>query len=263
MGASTDPDHGEVTLDHDGPVAVITLNRPNAHNAMSIRMVRQLADITAAVRADPDLRAVVITGAGDRAFSAGGDLGELIPHLTAGELEVLIPDPSKRFFSDVYVPVIAAVNGLCVAGGLEVLLGTDIRISSADAVFGLPEVKWGLIPGGGSHVRLPQQIGWPAAMHLLLTGETIDAETALRLGLINEILPPADVHARAMTVANAIAANAPIAVRTAKEIAVKALANEPRFQLETALNERVLATNDAREGPAAFMERRSPDYQNR
>lgn len=263
MGASTDPDHGEVTLDHDGPVAVITLNRPNAHNAMSIRMVRQLADITAAVRADPDLRAVVITGAGDRAFSAGGDLGELIPHLTAGELEVLIPDPSKRFFSDVYVPVIAAVNGLCVAGGLEILLGTDIRISSSDAVFGLPEVKWGLIPGGGSHVRLPQQIGWPAAMHLLLTGDSIDAETALRLGLINQILPPADVHARAMAVANTIAANAPIAVRTAKEIAVKALANEPRFQLETALNERVLATSDAREGPAAFMERRSPDYQNR
>lgn len=261
MEISKNP-HGDVSLELDGRVAIVTLDRVATHNAMSVRMIRQLETISATLRDDKDVRAVVVTGAGNRAFSAGGDLGELIPRLTAGELEIMIPNPAERFFSELYVPVIAAVNGLCVAGGLELLLGTDIRIAAESAVFGLPEVKWGLVPGGGSHVRLPQQIGWPAAMHLLLTGETIDAATALRIGLVGEVVPDDEVCTRALELANIVAANAPVAVRTAKEIAVRSLDNRPRFELEMELNRRVLATSDAREGPAAFIEKRAPRYRN-
>ncbi|CAB4852312.1 unannotated protein [freshwater metagenome] len=254
---------GEVRLERDGPVATLTLDRESAHNALTVHMIRSLAEHIETLRADTEVRAIVLTGAGSRSFCAGGDLGELIPRLTAGELEILVPDPSKRFFSDVFVPIIAAVNGICVAGGLELLLGTDLRIASSRASFGLPEVKVGMIPGGGSHVRLPQQVGWPAAMHLLLTGESIDALRALQIGLVGEVVEPDRVLPRAQELARLIAANAPIAVRTAKEIAVRALGNEPRFAREAALNERVLRTQDAQEGPLAFTEKRPPRFQNR
>ncbi|WP_258307168.1 enoyl-CoA hydratase/isomerase family protein [Gordonia paraffinivorans] len=241
-------------------VALITLDRPSAHNALTVSMLQQLAAAFDDARRNDHVRAIVITGAGDRAFSAGGDLGELIPRLSAGELEILIPDPAKRFFSDVFIPVIAAVNGLCLAGGLEMLLGTDIRIASERAIFGLPEVRWGLIPGGGTHIRLPQQVPWAIAMQLLLTGDHIDATQALRVGLINEVVPPESVLERALDVARGVTRNAPLAVRTAKEIAVRALGNEPRFALENSLNERVLRSADAVEGPRAFIEKRTPSY---
>ncbi|SMC71575.1 enoyl-CoA hydratase [Lentzea albidocapillata] len=254
---------GDVGYAVDGPVALITLDRPSAHNALTIKMIRRLAEATDAARQDDDVRAIVLTGAGEKAFSAGGDLGELIPRLTRGELDILIPDPSKRFFSDVFKPVIAAVNGLCLAGGLEILLGTDIRIAADHAIFGVPEVRWGLVPGGGTHVRLPQQIPWAIAMRLLLTGDHLDAGTAALHGLVTEVVPAAAVRERAFEVARGISRNAPVAVRTAKEIAVRALGNESRFALELALNERVLRTDDAVEGPRAFVEKRSPIYRNR
>ncbi|HEX4251982.1 MAG TPA: enoyl-CoA hydratase-related protein [Pseudonocardia sp.] len=254
---------GDVTYRVDGAVAVITLDRPEAHNALTVHMLRRLAEATDAASRDRDVRAVVLTGAGDRAFCAGGDLGELIPKLTGGELDILTPDPTKRFLSDLFTPVVAAVNGLCLAGGLELLLGTDLRIAAEHAVFGLPEVRWGIVPGGGSHVRLPQQLPWPIAMQLLLTGQPIDAARAYQVGLVNEVLPAERVFERARELATGIAANAPIAVRTAKEIAVRALGNEPRYALEHALNERVVSTEDAREGPRAFTEKRAPTYRGR
>jgi enoyl-CoA hydratase len=251
---------GDVTCVVDGAVALVTLDRPEAHNALTVHMVRRFAEVSAAVQADEDVRAVVITGAGEKAFCSGGDLGEFIPRLTAGELEILTADPTKRFLSDVDKPVIAAVNGLCLAGGLELMLGTDLRISSDRAIFGLPEVRWGLVPGGGSHVRLPQQVPWAFAMQLLLTGDHVDAARAREVGLVNEVLPPEQVLDRAMELARGIARNAPLAVRAAKEIAVRALGNESRFALEYALNARVVATEDAREGPRAFVEKRAPKY---
>jgi enoyl-CoA hydratase len=254
---------GDVTYAVDGGIATITLDRPEAHNALTVHMVRRFAEAGAAAQADDGVRVVVVTGAGDRAFCAGGDLGELIPRLTAGELEILTPDPTKRFLSDVDKPVVAAVNGLCLAGGLELLLGTDLRIASAGAIFGLPEVRWGLVPGGGSHVRLPQQVPWAFAMQLLLTGDHVDARRAHEVGLVNEVLPPGEVLARARAIAGGIARNGPLAVRAAKEIAVRALANEPRFALEYALNARVVSSQDAREGPLAFVEKRDPIYQGR
>ncbi|MCW2584098.1 MAG: enoyl-CoA hydratase [Klenkia sp.] len=254
---------GDVTYAVDGAVALITLDRPEAHNALTVPMIGRLAEATDAARRDRDVLAVVVTGAGDRAFCAGGDLGELIPRLTAGELEVLIPDPTKRFFSDLFTPVVAAVNGICVAGGLELLLGTDLRIAAEHAVFGLPEVRWGLVPGGGTHVRLPQQVPWAFAMQLLLTGDHVTAARAHEVGLVNEVLPGDAVLQRALDVAHGLARNGPLAVRTAKEIAVRALGNEPRFALETALNRQVLASQDAVEGPRAFVEKRDPRFTGR
>ncbi|MGQ0467356.1 MAG: enoyl-CoA hydratase/isomerase family protein [Sporichthyaceae bacterium] len=251
---------GEVTCARSDGVAVLTLDRPDAHNALTVAMVRQFADLTAALQADPDVHVLVITGAGERAFCAGGDLAELIPRLTAGELEILFPDPAKRFLSDVFKPVIAAVNGLCLAGGLELLLGTDMRIAEASAVFGLPEVRWGLVPGGGTHVRLPQQVPWAFAMQLLLTGDHVSADRAFEVGLINEVV--ADGHAleASLTLARRIAQNGPLALQAAKEIAVRVLDNEPRFRLEHTINRRVVASADAREGPAAFVEKRRPQF---
>lgn len=254
---------GAVTLRREGAVAVVTLDRPAAHNAFTVAMLRRLEELVAEVAADDDLHVLVLTGAGTRAFCAGADLGELIPQMTAGALDVGLPDPTRRFFSEFVKPIVAAVNGACLAGGLELLLGTDLRVAAEHAVFGLPEVRWGIVPGGGSHVRLPQQIGWPAAMRLLLTGEPVDAAEALRMGLVGEVVAAERVLPRAMELAATIAGNAPVAVRTAKEIAMRALANEPRFALEHALTARVLATRDAREGPAAFLEKRPPRYENR
>ncbi len=254
-------DDGEITYDVAEAIATVTLNRPSAHNALTVPMLRQLAEAIDDARTDSQVRAIVLTGAGRRAFSAGGDLGQLIPpRLTAGELEILVPDPAKRFFSDVFTPIIAAVNGLCLAGGgLEMLLGTDIRIASDRAIFGLPEVRWGLVPGGGTHVRLPQQVPWAIAMQLLLTGDHIDAAQAVRAGLVNEVVPAGTELERSVEVAGGIARNAPpVAVRTAKEIAVRALGNESRFALEASLNERVLRSADAVEGPRAFIENAPP-----
>jgi enoyl-CoA hydratase len=254
---------GEVTYEVDGHVAVMTLDRPERHNAMTLAMTEQLADATAEARRDETVRVVVLTGAGTKAFSAGGDLAELIPRLSAGRLEVLFPDPTQRFFSELYKPVVAAVNGFCIAGGLEILLGTDLRIAAEHAVFGLAETRWGIIPGGGSHVRLPQQIPWAIAMQILLTAEPIEARRAYEAGLVNEVLPGPEVLPRAMEIAAGIARNGPLAVQGAKEIAVRALGNETRFALEQDVNRRVLASADAKEGPLAFTEKRPPVFEGR
>lgn len=251
---------GDVTYAVEDGVALLTLDRPESHNALTVHMVQRFAEASAAAQADDSVRALVVTGAGEKAFCAGGDLGELIPRLTAGEVEILTPDPAKRFLSDVFKPVVAAVNGICVAGGLELLLGTDLRIAANTAVFGLPEVRWGLIPGGGSHVRLPQQVPWTFAMQLLLTGDHVPAERAHAAWLVNEVVPRAEVLDRALAVARGITRNGPLAVRTAKEIAVRTLHNEPRYALEAALNQRVLTSHDATEGPRAFVEKRDPQF---
>jgi enoyl-CoA hydratase len=244
-------------------IALVTFNRPSAHNALSLETVELLAEASRAIREDDDVLAAVITGAGTEAFCAGGDLAELLPALTGGHLEILVPEPTQRFFSTVYKPVIAAVNGLCIAGGLEILLGTDLRIASETASFGLAEVRWGLVPGAGAHVRLPAQVPWAIAMQLLLTGDTIDAQRAYEVGLVNEVRPQAEALPRAIDLAERIAGNAPVAVQTAKEIAQRALGHERGFALEWALQHRVLRSQDAQEGPRAFIAGRRPQFEGR
>jgi enoyl-CoA hydratase len=243
-------------------VAVVTLNRPEAMNALTREMLTALDAVFEDFAGDPELWVAILTGAGERAFSSGMDLNEAIPLLTAGD-QMGYEDHTKRQFSDIFKPIIAAVNGHCIAGGLEMLQGTDLRIAAEHATFGLGEVRWGIIPTGGSHIRLPRQIPWAVAMELLLTGEPIDARRAYEIGLVNRVVPSERLLPEALELAGKICRNGPLAVRTAKEIAVRALGQEPGFVLEKALGARVFESEDAREGPRAFVEKRKPRFTGR
>jgi enoyl-CoA hydratase len=245
-----------------GRIAVMTINRPEAMNAFTSDMLRAMDASFADFSRDDDLWVAILTAAGDRAFSSGMDLKEAIPLLQSGD-EMGYEDHTKRPFSDVFKPIIAAVNGLCIAGGMEFLQGTDIRIAAEGVTFGLGEVRWGIIPTGGSHVRLPRQIPWAVAMQMLLTGRPIDARRAYEIGLVNEVVPRAELMPAAMKWAETICQNGPLAVRTAKEIAVRSLALESGFVLEKALGARVMSSEDAKEGPRAFAEKRKPEFKGR
>ena len=248
-----------ILFEKRGAVALVTMNRPDALNALTAEMVTSLEEVFAEVAKDGSVRAVILTGAGEKSFCPGLDLKEAIPLITSGAT-LGFDDWTKRQLSDVWQPVIAAVNGHCIAGGMELLAGTDLRIAAEHATFGLGEVRWGLIPTGGSHVRLPRQIPWAVAMELLLTGRAIDARRAFGVGLVNEVVPQPKLLETAFEWAERIARNGPLAVRTAKEIAVRALVLEPGFVLEKALGARVLASEDAKEGPRAFAEKRAPRF---
>jgi enoyl-CoA hydratase len=247
------------TYEKRGKIAVMTINRPEAHNAFTAEMLRAMDACFEDFNADAGLWVAILTASGDKAFSSGMDLKEAIPLLQSGD-ELGYEDHTKRPFSDVFKPIIGAVNGYCIAGGLEFLQGTDLRIASEHATFGLGEVRWGIIPTGGSHVRLPRQIPWAVAMEMLLTGRPIDAKRAYDIGLINQIVPADQLMPAALELAETICKNGPLAVRTAKEIAVRALGLESGFVLEKALGARVMSSEDAKEGPRAFAEKRKPNY---
>jgi enoyl-CoA hydratase len=253
---------GRVVLERADDIAVVTLDRPAKLNAYTPSMFQQLMEVFAEFDKDPELRVAILTGAGDKSFSAGADLGKTVANMTDGAPRHFA-DITKRFFSDIYKPIIGAVNGLCIAGGLEILQGTDLRLAVPHATFGLGEVRWGITPGGGSHVRLPRQIPWAVAMEILLTGQTISAERALQVGLINRIVEPADLLEEARTLARTVATNAPLAVRAAKEIAVRGMQLETPFELEYYISDPVLRSEDAKEGPRAFAEKRTPEYKGR
>jgi enoyl-CoA hydratase len=243
-------------------VAIMTINRPEAHNAFTAEMLRAMDACFADFNEDDDLWVAILTARGEKAFCTGMDLKEAIPLLQSGD-QMGYEDHTKRPMSDVFKPIIAAVNGYCIAGGMEFLQGTDLRIAAEHATFGLGEVRWGIIPTGGSHVRLPRQIPWAVAMEMLLTGQPISAQRAYDIGLVNKVVPAAKLIEEATALAETICKNGPLAVRTAKEIAVRALNLEPGFVLEKALGQRVIDSEDAREGPAAFAEKRAPKYRGR
>ena len=245
-----------------GKIAIMTINRPEAHNAFTAEMLRAMDAAFADFNDDPDLWVAVLTASGDKAFSSGMDLKEAIPLLQSGD-ELGYEDHTKRPFSDVFKPIIGAVNGYCIAGGLEFLQGTDLRVAAEHATFGLGEVRWGIIPTGGSHVRLPRQIPWAVAMELLLTGRPLDAQRAYEIGLVNRVVPAEALMDEALSLAETICKNGPLAVRTAKEIAVRSLGLERSFVLEKALGQRVMDSEDAKEGPRAFAEKRKPDFKGR
>jgi enoyl-CoA hydratase len=254
-------------------IAYITLNRPEARNALSPEMVCRLADAVQDYAADESLRAAILTGAGNKAFCAGGDLGRTLPLLSgAREPEDdwdlrLLRDPTVMAASSLrdfalFKPVIAAINGFCLAAGTELILGTDIRIAATHTTFGLPEVTRALIPFAGSMARLPRQIPWCRAMEMMLVGEPISAEEAHWLGLVNHVLPAAEVLPKAEAVARRIAANGPVAVRRIKETVLRSsgVVLEEAYHLEDESRRLVFATEDAKEGPRAFIEKRPPRY---
>lgn len=245
-------------------VALITLDRPEAMNALDPPMLFGLAEAWDNAEDDDDVWVVVITGAGDEAFCVGADLKVTIPATTGvdGVEPVRFPNMARTLLRGRFYPkpVVAAVNGHCIAGGLEMLLSTDLRYTSANATFALQEVKWGLFPLAGSTVRLPRQIPYCRAMELLLIGDRVDAAEALRMGLVNEVVDaPLE---RAMEVAERITRNGPFAVRKIKESVVNGLgmSMEQAYAEELRLGAEVFASDDAKEGPAAFAEKRDPRF---
>jgi len=255
-------------------VAILTLNRPDHRNAFSPEMMVLLAEAWVDFRDDDDLRVAVLTGAGDQAFCAGGDLGRLMPLFTgAREPE---DDWDRRLMSDagqvmsiallrpfeLYKPIISAINGYAVAGGTEILQSTEIRIASTNSSFGLSEAQRGLVPAGGSMVRLPRQIPYCKAMEILLTGDRISAEEALRIGFVNEVVAPDELLPRAFQFADRLARNAPLALRAIKEAVLRTsgLPLEEAYGIEFELAASVMSSRDAREGPKAFMEKRDPVF---
>ena len=254
-------------------IATVTLNRPEKRNAFSPEMIVRLVEIWARIAADPAIRVVLLTGAGDKAFSAGGDLGTTIPLMMrtrapVGEWEERFAADRKQLYAailrgtDFFKPVVAAINGLALAGGAEMILGTDLRVMSSGATIGITEVRRGLIAGGGSLVRLARQIPWAQAMELALVGEPITAQQALAIGLVNRVVPPGDVLATARDLARRISLGAPVALAKTKEAMVRSNGRplDEAFAIETQCTKDNAKTADAREGPRAFMEKRPPNF---
>jgi enoyl-CoA hydratase len=264
-----------VEIERIGHVALITLNRPEVRNALNPEVLCRLDDAWREVGADDDIRVAVVTGTG-KAFCSGADLGRLIP-LNTGTREAE-DDYDRRVLADRTItnrailrnidldkPVIAAINGDAIAGGCEMVQGTDLRIAAEGARLGVQEVKWGLFPGGGSSVRLPSQLPYAVAMEWLLTGGLTPAQRAYELGFVNKVVPVDQVVPEALALAEVIAANGPVAVRAIKASA-KACLGRPEAEaldLELDYARPVMATQDAVEGPRAFMEKRTPNFTGR
>jgi E-phenylitaconyl-CoA hydratase len=247
-------------------VATITINRPERMNAMDGATYEALSQAWERVRDDREIRVVVITGAGDRAFSAGADLKSFIPE--PGDLSGFWQTQRGQLLNrglEVWEPVVAAVNGYCLGGGMTLLLATDLRIAAEHATFGLSEVKRGLLPANGGTQRVLEQLPHPIAMELLLLGERIDAATAARWGLINRVVPADELMAAAQDVAARIARLPPLAVQACKELAVRArdMDRPGGLRLEQTMLRMLQFTADAQEGTAAFAEKREPRYEGR
>ncbi len=249
-------------LERRGKVAIITINRPDKRNALNIKTREEGAALIEELRTDDSVNVVVITGAGDKAFIAGADIGEFAGRSAQMQREVMVERSLFNAIDTFPKPVIAMVNGYCLGGGCEVALACDIRIASENASFGQPEINLGIMPGGGGTQRLTRLIGEGKAMEMILTGQIIDAKTAFAIGLVNHVVPPDQLEAKTMELANSIADKAPIAVRLAKE-AVKIAS---RSNLDEGLRREVdlfalcFATEDKDEGVAAFLEKRKPVF---
>jgi enoyl-CoA hydratase/carnithine racemase len=249
----------EIRVEEHGHVVVLTIDNQARMNAMSRGMMAELVRRWDELERSP-CRCIVLTGAGTRAFTAGADMsGDLSARTEMAQMvgrALLKSQPYTK-------PIVAAVNGVCAGGGVELLLATDIRAAAPHARFGLPEVKWSIYPFGGATIKLIQQIGYVHAMELLLTGGLIEAEEAARLGLINRVVPAERLMPWAMETAERIAANSPSAVQAVKQQISTTLAEHARSReaLEQELGDRVRASVHFQEGVAAFREKRQPRYE--
>ncbi len=268
-----DSEHHLIVEKKDG-IAILTLNRPAKLNAMTPEMVCRLVDAWDDIGEDDSIRVAVVTGAGDRAFSVGGDFDHLTPILNGSrqpqdEWEIrmvkddLLPKMNMRHFPH-HKPVVCAINGFCMAGGFELCVYADIRVASDKARFAIPEVQLGLLPGT-TLTTLPRQIPFAKAMELILTGELMNAQEALELGFLNYVLPSDQVMGKAMEIAGKIARNGPLAVQKAKEIILhtRGMRVEDAYDLEWKVATQVLASDDAKEGVLAFREKREPKFMNK
>jgi enoyl-CoA hydratase len=255
-------------VEQRGPVLIVTMNRPRARNALSAEMLAIMRDAWDRVDEDPGIRVAVLTGAGG-AFCAGADLKAMTRNhpgdgFRSGGTDLTRIDAllkGRRLTK----PLVAAVEGPAVAGGTEILQATDVRVAGASARFGVSEARWGLFPLGGSAVRLPRQIPYTMAAELLLTGRHVTAAEAKEIGLIGHVVPDGQALEKALELAGAIAANGPLAVqailRTIRE--TEGMAENDAFEVESKIGMAVFASADAKEGPRAFAEKRTPVFEGR
>jgi enoyl-CoA hydratase len=248
----------------DDAILWITIDDPAARNAMDPEAMAALAGAWMRLRDDDALKVAVLTGAGDKAFCVGSNLKTFIPRLQSGELDSRADQEAymKGALGPVFKPIVAAVNGDCLGGGMELLTCTDIRLSVPDARFGQPECRWGVYPGGGGTTRLPRQIGYAAAMDILLTGRLLTASEAIALGLVNRLVAPEELEAAALATARTIAGNGSLAVQRIKEAVWRQadLPLEEAYRLESDLGDGVFHSAEAHEGLAAFAEKREPAF---
>ena len=268
------PVHYELGDDH---VVWITIDRPEAMNSMDMDHFAQLRRAWDRFGEEDEAWVAVITGVGN-AFCTGADLKTYIPEITRLQKEIStnkveeidgyrIDDGVRAVLRGVklYKPIVAAVNGACVAGGMEMLGGCDIRVACPEAYFGVMEPKRGLFAGGGTTVRLPRQVPFPAAMEFLLCADRVPAEKALSFGLLNEVVPKEQLRDKALEYAHRITVNGPLAIRKTKESVLRGLATDMReaYKIESAIATEVFSSEDAKEGPAAFAEKRPPRWTGR
>jgi enoyl-CoA hydratase/carnithine racemase len=261
------PDFTNILYEKKGRLAYITLNRPDRRNAIDPATSAELKTAFEDFKADDDAWVALLTGTGDQAFSAGADLVAMAKAMSGGGEGVPLNVPFggiTRGF-ECWKPMIAAINGYCLAGGLELALSCDIRIAAEHATFGLPEPKRAIIPAAGGTQRLPRSVPMSFAMELLLTGERFDAETALRFGLVSRVVPADQLMATAEGIAAKIMECGPLAVRAIKQAAIRGreMSLEDGLRLEGQLAGPVFGSEDAREGPRAFAEKRAPEYKGR
>ncbi len=260
-------------VDRSDGVMTLAMNRPQARNALSPQMLVRMAEAWYEFRDSKDLRVAILTGTGDESFSAGGDLKLTMPLVTGArqpedEWDERLMDDLQKFTDailrgfELYKPVIAAVNGQALGGGAEIMNACDLRVAADHAVFGTPEAKVGLLPGGGSLTRLPRQIPYAKAMEILMIGDPFSAQEALEMGLLNYVVPKEALMAKADELAAKLAANGPLAVRKIKEGVLRSSGRpmDEALAIEDEVSAVVMTSKDAREGPRAFKEKRAPKF---
>src|SRR5712675_1592790 len=264
--ATAAPPRENVLYEKKGPIAYVTINRPKVLNALNKATIAELNEVFKDARDDAAVRGVILTGAGDKAFAAGADIAEMANDTPAdAEDKTRHGQRLTKLIENLGKPVIAAVNGFALGGGCELAMASTIRIAAETARFGQPEVKIGVMPGYGGTQRLPRLIGKGRALQLILSGEIIDAREAYRIGLVNEVVPAANLIARVEALLNRIISNAPVGVKYSIEAVNKGLDTSLAggFLLEASLFAICAGTEDKKEGTSAFLTKRPPKFQGR